>query len=40
LASQNSTGIQLTYAKGEHQINGTFVSDNKFVSIEELSKNK
>lgn len=40
LASQNSTGIQLTYTKGEHQINGTFVSDNKFVSIEELSKNK
>lgn len=40
LANQNSTGIQLTYAKGEHQINGTFVSDNKFVSIEELSKNK
>lgn len=40
LASQNSTGIQLTYAKGEHQINGTFVSDNKFISIEELSKNK
>lgn len=40
LASQNSTGIQLTYAKGEHQINGTFVSNNKFVSIEELSKNK
>lgn len=40
LASQNSTGIQLTYAKGEHQLNGTFVSDNKFVSIEELSKNK
>ena len=40
LASQNSTGIQLTYAKGEHQLNGTFISDNKFVSIEELSKNK
>lgn len=40
LASQNSTGIQLTYAKGEHQLNGTFISDNKFVSIEELSKNR
>lgn len=40
LASQNSTGIQLTYAKGEYQINGIFVSDNKFVPIEELSKNK
>lgn len=40
LASQNSTGIHLTYAKGKLQLNDSFITTNNFIPINELAKHK
>ena len=40
LASQHSTGIHLTYAKGQLQLNDSFITTNNFIPINELAKHK
>lgn len=39
LASNSSSGIHLTGAKGINQLNGRFITENKFISISELLSN-
>lgn len=40
LANQHSTGIHLTYAKGQLQLNDSFITTNNFIPINELAKHK
>lgn len=39
LANNQSSGIHLTGAKGENQLNGRFITQNKFIAINQLLQN-